>query len=387
MKHFSHLNTAVEIIGLYKGAQPFHFFIKAFFKRYKKYGSRDRKQITHLCYCYFRLGNALKNRPLEESILQALFLCSDQSNELLSAIKPAWIEKINATPQEKCTLLHIPVESLHIFPFPDQLSDGIQAAAFNLSHLIQPDLFLRIRPGFQQAVINKLQQAGIAYNLPLANCISLPNTTKIDELLQVNKEVVIQDYSSQRTGSFMQIAGESISTPVTWDCCAASGGKSILAKDLLGNIDLTVSDIRPSVLANLAKRFGEAGIKNYTIIPADLTKPGTRNLPHGFQFIIADAPCTGAGTWGRSPERLTFFDEKEIDSYNQLQKKIVTAVIPALQNGGFFLYITCSVFKKENEGMVSFIQENNVMELVKMELLKGYSDKADTMFAALLRKK
>lgn len=52
---------------------------------------------------------------------------------------------------------------------------------------------------------------------------------------------------------------------------------------------------------------------------------------------------------------------------------------------GYLLYITCSVFKKENEDMVSFIQQQG-FELVKMELLKGYDIKADSMFAALLRK-
>jgi len=46
-----------------------------------------------------------------------------------------------------------------------------------------------------------------------------------------------------------------------WDCCAASGGKSILAKDVFGNITLTVSDIRKSILHNLRKRFSEAGIE------------------------------------------------------------------------------------------------------------------------------
>jgi 16S rRNA (cytosine967-C5)-methyltransferase len=38
-------------------------------------------------------------------------------------------------------------------------------------------------------------------------------------------------------------------------------GKSILAKDVLGNNNLTVSDVRETILYNLKKRFAEAGIK------------------------------------------------------------------------------------------------------------------------------
>jgi len=58
-----------------------------------------------------------------------------------------------------------------------------------------------------------------------------------------------------------------------------------------------------------------------------------------------------------------------------------------LKKNGWLLYITCSVFKKENEDVVEFIRSNSEFELVEMELLKGYEKKADTMFAALFKRK
>ena len=386
MKHFSHLNTAVDITGRYSGRQPFHLFIKDFFRQHKKYGSKDRKQITHLCYCYFRLGQSAKNKPLHQAIIEALFLCSGQANELLAALKPEWNGKTAASIEEKCALLNIAPGSLNIFPSIGELSNGIDATDFNFSHLVQPDVFIRIRPGHQQPVINKLERAGIAAVLLYPNCISLPASTKIEALLQVNKEVVIQDFSSQRTGELMKLINPARSNFKVWDCCAASGGKSIMATDILENIDLTVSDIRPAVLNNLKKRFNEAGIKNYKTLATDLTRPVNNLQKDSFNLIIADVPCTGSGTWGRTPERLLFFDEKEIDSFAQLQKKIVTTVMPCLQKDGYFLYITCSVFKKENEDMADFIQTNLSAELIKMEVLKGYTQRADTMFAAMFRK-
>lgn len=385
MKHFSHLNTATEIISTYNGRQPFHQFTRDFFRQYKKYGSKDRKQITHLCYCYFRLGGVAKNKPLQQAITEALFLCSDQYNELLAAVQPALNDNITRSVEEKCALLHIPFDAFKIFPFTQALSNGIDAPVFNLSHLKQPNVFLRIRPGQQQTVTDKLEKAGIVYAEPASGCISVSTATKVDELLQVNKEVVIQDYSSQRTGMLMKLITAPGPDFAAWDCCAASGGKSIMAKDIFGNINLTVSDVRPSVLLNLTKRFAEAGIANYTLLEADLTKPITTLHPAGFDLIIADVPCTGSGTWGRTPERLSFFDEEEIDTWCRLQKKILTTVIPHLKASGHFLYITCSVFRKENEEMADFIQKNFPVELVKMETLKGYDVKADTMFAAMFR--
>jgi 16S rRNA (cytosine967-C5)-methyltransferase len=60
--------------------------------------------------------------------------------------------------------------------------------------------------------------------------------------------------------------------------------------------------------------------------------------------------------------------------------------LPALKPGGHLLYITCSVFRKENEDVVSRILETTGLQLVKMDVLKGYELRADTLFAALLHK-
>ena len=64
------------------------------------------------------------------------------------------------------------------------------------------------------------------------------------------------------------------------------------------------------------------------------------------------------------------------------QKNIINNVIPQLKKGGEFIYITCSVFKKENEEVVDFIQSTHHLKLEQMSILIGYDKNADTMFAA-----
>ena len=105
-----------------------------------------------------------------------------------------------------------------------------------------------------------------------------------------------------------------------------------------------------------------------------------------FSIILADLPCTGSGTWSRTPEQLFYFDPQKIREYATLQRKILSNVIDQLEPGGHLLYITCSVFKKENEEQVDFMKEKFLLQEEKSELIKGYDKKADTMFAALLRK-
>ena len=183
----------------------------------------------------------------------------------------------------------------------------------------------------------------------------------------------------------LSILNSQLSTKL-WDCCAASGGKSIMAYDINPNIQLTVSDKRESILKNLHERFEKAGIKNYNSFIADLTTTNYKPPTTNFDLIIADVPCTGSGTWSRTPEQLYYFKEQKINEYSFLQKKIVENVIPHLKNNGHLLYITCSVFKKENEEVVDFIKEKFQLKLIKMELLKGYEMQSDTMFAALFKK-
>ena len=322
------------------------------------------------------------NTSLEEKILTGLFLCSDKSNEILAALKPEWDEKCKLPLDEKFIInssLLIP----EIFPWKEELSQGIDHENFCRSFLIQPDLFLRLRPGKEKIVLQKLKQAGIDFRMITDACLALPNSSKIDEIIELDKEAVIQDQNSQRTGDLIKSEILNLRSEISvWDCCAGSGGKSIMVYDINPKIKLTVSDTRESILANLKKRFANAGIKNYESFVDDLAnKSAIRNLRS--EIIIADVPCSGSGTWSRTPEQLYFFQERKIREYSALQKRIVSNAISQLQPGGSFVYITCSVFKKENEEVAMYIKEDFHLRLKQMEVLKGYDKKADSMFVAV----
>ena len=403
MRYHSYLNSAKKIIESFRGDLPLAGFLKKYFAANKKYGSKDRKQVAALCYNYYRLGKAIPRLPVEEKIMVAVFLCEQESNDFLDFHKPEWNEMIARPVTEKLNILGI--QTAHVFPYAGELSAGIDFQPFCNAFFSQPDLFLRIRPGMKDTVIKKMQDAGLQFEILKDEGIALSNSTKVDALLEMDKEVVIQDHNSQQVLNCIKSAihnpdglrllkgsdenSESVNRhPLTvWDCCAASGGKSILANDILnGELELTVSDIREHILSNLKKRFETAGIKNYKSFIADLAVSPCPLPFTDFQLIICDAPCTGSGTWSRTPEQLYFFKQRKIHDYADLQQRIVSNVIPQLQKDGIFIYVTCSVFKKENEEMVNFIKEKFHLKLVQMELLKGYDKKADSMFVAVFSK-
>ena len=386
-RYHSYINSTKDILSIYKGDEPLSSFLKKYFSANKKFGSKDRKQISNLCYCFFRLGKVVMNTSIEEKILTGLFLCSDKSNEILAALKPEWNEKYELPLNEKLLMINSSVLISEIFPWKEELSEGIDHENFCRSFLIQPDLFLRLRPGKEKVVMQKLKQAGIDFKIISDTCLALPNASKIDEVVELDKEAVIQDQNSQRAGELIKSEVLNLKSKISvWDCCAGSGGKSIMLYDINSKINLTVSDTRESILANLKKRFSNAGIRDYKSITVDLSQNKSEIKDLKSEIIIADVPCSGSGTWSRTPEQLYFFQERKIEEFSALQKRIVSNAIVQLQPGGSFVYITCSVFKKENEEVAMYIKENFNLQLKQMEILKGYDKKADSMFVAEFEK-
>lgn len=327
------------------------------------------------------------NIPVEERIMAGLFLCSDNPNDLLENLKPEWNDKVSIGLDKKIELLGSSFLLADVFPWKENLSNGINYQKFCESFFVQPDLFIRLRPGKEDKVLEKLADKNIQFKTIGKTCIAFPNASKIDEVIETDKEAVIQDCNSQKTIEALKENFENLTKAFSvWDCCAASGGKSILAKDILPDFDLTVSDIRESILSNLQKRFARAGITQYRSFVADLSKPFTKNSHGPFDVVIADVPCSGSGTWSRTPEQLYYFAEGTIDKYAALQKKIVGNIMPHVKPGGYLLYITCSVFEKENEDAVAFIEEKFDFKVKQMKVLAGYDNRADTLFTALVKK-
>ena len=119
-------------------------------------------------------------------------------------LKPEWNEKCKLPLNEKLLIINSSLLIPEIFPWKDELSEGIDHEKFCRSFLIQPDLFLRLRPGKEKIVIQKLKQAGIDFKMITDTCLALPNASKIDEIIELDKEAVIQDQNSQRTGEFIK---------------------------------------------------------------------------------------------------------------------------------------------------------------------------------------
>jgi 16S rRNA (cytosine967-C5)-methyltransferase len=326
-----HQEVAQKLVTAYQGQEPLAAYLKKYFAANKKHGSRDRKSISAFCYAHFR--NMHANFPLQEYI-----------------------------------------------------SKEIDIPEFIHSHTIQPLLFIRIRPWQKEKVIAALQTASIEYTVVNEHCFAFSNTTSLQNVLALNKEAVIQDFNSQALAELLTHVPTSMETPIqVWDACAASGGKTILMFDTMQNIRMHVSDVRESILFNADKRLQEAGIRPASVQVIDLTHPFEIKKP--FDFVFADLPCSGSGTWGRTPEQIAFFKKENLISYTQLQSKIIENILPTVKLDGHLLIATCSVYAAENEAHVEAILAQGQFELIDQRYFKGYTQQADTLFGAILKRR
>ncbi len=369
----------------YQFKEPFSRFLSQFYKNNKQMGSSDRRMNSRFCYNYFRLGRAFENLSFVEKLSIAEFLCESDS-AMVQVYKPEWSERLSLDLEEKVSFIEKEYGDFLdlVFPFSSSLSKTIEKRAFIISHFVQPNLYIRLKHGMEKKVKTALKEHAVSFEVLSEQTLSLPNGTNLQQIKSLEGSYEVQDWASQQSLNVVDVkANES-----WWDCCAASGGKSLLLLDKEPNIKLLVSDVRLSILRNLDERFEKANVRTYyrkKIL--DLSQPVDHIMQNeSFDAILIDAPCSGSGTWGRTPEMLQKFNATEIEYYSSLQKEIVKNTVPYLSSGKTLIYITCSVFAAENEEISQYISNQLGLQLESQQSIIGYDRKADTMFVSKFKK-
>ncbi|MBX7203934.1 MAG: RsmB/NOP family class I SAM-dependent RNA methyltransferase [Bacteroidia bacterium] len=390
------LTHVKRILSAYHFEIPLHHFLKNYFRENKQIGSKDRKLLRQYTYYWFRLGKAITGEETELRLAIAVFLNETETSPFFDFLslrchwKPddaSW--RFSAA--EKLKLVQI--SPADIFPWMDELCDELLKMEYIESFFKQPRLWLRARIGKEQLLEQQLQKQQLPFerNAEIPQAYALPNGSNP----QAEGLAEVQDLSSQKVTRLFQVT-QGINV---WDCCAASGGKSLALADNCSGIHLFVSDMRERILENLQQRFAINGIDSYAAAVADLSMPhstisftkwpGKKRMevpPGFFDLILVDAPCSGSGTWARTPEQLQQMNEQTVNRYAALQRSIVQNVLPFLKPQGLLVYSTCSVFAKENEQQTAFLASSEGLKIIVQQLIQGTNEGADTLFAAVCRK-
>ena len=267
-----------------------------------------------------------------------------------------------------------------IFPYRSDVSQLINFDEWVKGLQFQKPLYLVLRRGTESLVLNFLKQNQIPFEEVSEFSLKLEADSKCNHILE-NGWAWTMDFASQKVADCVEVEEDD----AIWDACSGAGGKSIyISNKFIKPFQLTCSDKRFTILENLKTRFKTLGLKAPQIELCDLLEPF--QLKTKYDKVILDVPCSGSGTWGRSPENILGFQISKIEYFAKLQLQIAGNALKNLKVEGKLYYMTCSVFAAENENNVDLLVKNHGLKLESMQYTVAENNESDTLFVAVLTK-
>lgn len=176
-------------------------------------------------------------------------------------------------------------------------------------------------------------------------------------------------YVQEASSMFLEQAlRQYVDKPVSMlDLCAAPGGKSTLARAVLPEGSLLVSNEvmrnRSQVLAENLIKWGHPEVMVTNNDPADFTELGPL-----FDVILTDVPCSGEGMFRKDEVAVQEWSIENVDICWQRQRRILRDIWPCLKTGGLLIYSTCTYNREENEDNVAWIARELGAEVLPLEI-------------------
>ena len=136
------------------------------------------------------------------------------------------------------------------------------------------------------------------------------------------------------------------------DVCSAPGGKSLQLLHLLKGKGYCVSNEidrkRVKILMSNLERMGD----DNSIVTSMSAQQLSQLWPHYFDRVIADAPCSGEGTYRKDISAQQYDKDENVLVCSLRQKDILHHASKLVKQGGYLIYSTCTFNQTENEDVV-----------------------------------
>lgn len=160
------------------------------------------------------------------------------------------------------------------------------------------------------------------------------------------------------------------------DYCAGGGGKA-LALAARGVAGVVAHDADARRMADLPARAARAGARISIARPSDLRG-------RGFDLVLADVPCSGTGTWRRTPDAKWRLTPARLEGLRRVQAAILDAAAGQVAPDGRLAYMTCSLLVEENRDQIdAFLARTPGWRLASDRLWTPLSG-GDGFYSALL---
>ena len=141
------------------------------------------------------------------------------------------------------------------------------------------------------------------------------------------------------------------------DLCAGAGGKTLaLAAAMQNTGQIYAYDSDKGQLRPIFERLQRAGVRNVQVLEGGNREALTALGPK-FDVVLADAPCTGSGTWRRKPDAKWRLKPEALATRQTEQRDVLSIAADLVKPGGRLAYVTCSVLPEENADQVAWFLE------------------------------
>ena len=193
--------------------------------------------------------------------------------------------------------------------------------------------------------------------------IRLPPDSRVDNHASFQSGVVeVQDEGSQ----LIALACEVRSRDRILDLCGGAGGKSLALAAAAPEAQILATDSNRLRLSKLRPRAERAGAK----IEARLLNPPNelRELIDWCataDLVLVDAPCSGSGTWRRSPEGRWRLTPERLDRLVGQQRRLLDIAAELVRPGGYLVYAVCSLLSREGADQIDAFVSRHSSWIVK----------------------
>ena len=229
-----------------------------------------------------------------------------------------------------------------------------------------------------QALKENLQASGIdAQDHPwLTDCLVLTGTGDLEKLDAFQEGLFyVQDAAARLS---VLCAGLQPGWQVL-DCCSAPGGKSFAAAIAMkGEGAITSCDVHDHKIGLIQKGTERLGIEVITSRLQDAAQ-FVPQWEGQMDAVIADVPCSGYGIIRKKPD-IRYKDPDTMNDLPGLQLQILQNQSRYVRPGGVLMYSTCTLVRKENEGVVEkFLKANPDFSLEKLTLPENFPENTTGM--------
>lgn len=340
------VQTAIEILELIaaaarEGGPPADAIFAEAMRARRYAGSKDRRAIRDHVYAAIR---AVRSAP--ESGRAAMLALADGDAALAALFDGAPYAPAAIDPGEPRAPLGLASPAL--IGLFDPLIDTPEQTAM----LMRAPLDIRAnaarigRDALAQQLGAGEAIAGTSHGLRLPSEFAAVQTPLFAEGL-----FEVQDAASQIAAAAVG-AGDGM---VVVDLCAGAGGKTLAVAAHAPAARIIACDTNRARLQQLPPRAERAGASN---IETRLLNPGQEramlaDLMGQADAVIVDAPCSGSGTWRRSPELRWRLTPQRLARHRADQAALMALGAELVRGGGALVYATCSILSGEGRDQVT----------------------------------